>query len=145
MARDSKMFPRRGSVHRPALDDQPGQREVLAVGGTSAALSVADAGAIAITMASCQEEGVADFLVLQSNAAVALVAGDGLAGLTLSEVKIGGNTLIGGGNVPATIFGAQSRHNPRIGIFIDSTKAITVAGLNNSGATVEVTAGVTIA
>ena len=146
MANPVKALPKRGSLIRPHLDKPDEYREVVATGGNSAATSVADAGSLSMTFSTVQEEGVADYLILQGGAATSLVAGAeaGLVGTTISSFKIGGNELIGGGNVPAQMFGWNSVNSPKISIPVDSTRAIVITGANNSGATAEYSAGITL-
>jgi hypothetical protein len=143
---DKKKLPKRGSLLRPHLDKEDEFREVIASGGNSAATATADAASSTLTFSNIQEEGIVDYFILQAGAAIALVAGSnaGLVGTVVTSAKIGGNELIGGGNVPAQLFAWDSQYNPRVGIPVDSTRTLTVTITNNSGAGIESTAGVTL-
>lgn len=139
--------PRKGTILRPALDNDDEFRSVIAIGGNSAATSVADGATATLTFSSAQEEGFVDRLILQGGAAVSLVAGAeaGLTGCTVSSFKCGQNDeLISNGYVPARLFEAVSVHNPKIGKYIKNNDAIVVQVVNNSGATMELTAGCTM-
>lgn len=146
MNRYPKILPAKGTVYRPAFGDQEGYRSLIATGGNSAATSTADAGSATLTFAACQEDGVLERMIFVCNAAVSLVAGADASerGVVITSIKVKNDELIGGGNVPAALFSERSLWNPPIGKPVDANTAVSVTYTNNTGATIEATAGATI-
>lgn len=132
----------KGSIFRLAASG--GYRSLVAAGATAAAVTAAD-GATATFSFTFTEAFIADRLILDANAAVALVAGNaaGLAGAYVTTFTINGDSFISG-NVPARVFDPMSNWNPVLGVnMIPAVSQVSVIVTNQTGAGIEAGAAFT--
>ncbi len=131
-------YPMQGSPARPDLDGGDGFRDPVILGATAKATAIAD-GASATLTHTPQEPAVLSHLCIDSNAAVALVAGNGVnTGVYIGSLKVRNRECNAGVYSPAAVFARDSAISPYFGHRVIASDSITVVVYNESGAGIEV-------